>query len=93
MGVVCGKQSIVKKKDKDAQIKTVDDNNTLVKEKTNNSYENKSTTDKKEESPDDKKKKQKNDPKMVVAIDPNVIVSKGITNPREIYLREKALGQ
>jgi hypothetical protein len=33
MGVVCGKQSIVKKKDKDPQIKTVDDNNTLVKEK------------------------------------------------------------
>ena len=30
---------------------------------------------------------------MVVAIDPNIIVSKGITNPREIYLREKALGQ
>ena len=90
MGVVCGKQSIVKKKD--PQIKTVDDNN-LVKEKTNNSFENKSTTDKKEESPDDKKKKQKNDPKMLVSIDPNVIVTKGITNPREIYLREKALGQ
>ena len=93
MGVVCGKQSIIKKKDqKDNQNKLTDDN-TSQKEKTNNSFENKSTTDKKEEPPEDKKKKQKNDIKMVVAIDPNIIVSKGITNPREIYLREKALGQ
>ena len=93
MGVVCGKQSIIKKKDqKEEQNKTADDN-TIKKEKTNNSLENKSTSDKKEESPNEKKKKQKNEPKMVVAIDPNVIVSKGIKNPREIYLREKALGQ
>ena len=93
MGVVCRKQSMIKKKDKETQIKTVDDNNTLVKEKTNNSFENKRTTDKKEEQQEDKKKKLKNETKMVVAIDPNIIVSKGITNPREIYLREKALGQ
>ena len=93
MGVVCGKQSIIKKKDpKDNQNKTVDET-TLKKEKTNNSFENKSTTDKKDDPTEDKKNKQKNDTKMLVAIDPNVIVTKGITNPREIYLREKALGQ
>ena len=91
MGVVCGKQSIIKKKDKDNPNKTTDEP-TLKNEKTNNSFENKSTTDKKEEPPEDKKKGKK-DPKMIVAIDPNIIVTKGITNPREIYLREKALGQ
>ena len=92
MGVVCGKQSIIKKKEKDGNNKT-DDNTNINTVKSNNSLENKSTTDKKEEPPDEKKKKQKNEPKMVVSIDPNVIVTKGIKNPREIYLREKALGQ
>ena len=91
MGVVCGKQSIVKTKvqKENPNLKNED---TLKKEKTNNSLENKSTTDKKEEPSEDKKKK-KNDSKMIVSIDPNIIVTKGITNPREIYLREKALGQ
>ena len=90
MGVVCGKQSIVKKKvqKENPNIKNED---TLKKEKTDNSLENKSTTDKKEEPPEDKKKKK--DSKMIVSIDPNIIVTKGVTNPREIYLREKALGQ
>ena len=91
MGVVCGKKSIVKKiNQKDNKNQGNDD--TLKKEKSNGSLENKSTTDKKEESQDDKNKK-KSDTKMIVAIDPNIIVTKGITNPREIYLREKALGQ
>ena len=91
MGVVCGKKSILKKiNQKDNKNQANDD--TLKKEKSNGSLENKSTTDKKEESPDDKKKR-KSDTKMIVAIDPNIIVTKGITNPREIYLREKALGQ
>ena len=92
MGVVCGKKSIIKKNEnKDKQNKSADEP-TLKKEKTNNSFENKSTTDKKEEITEDKNKKKK-DPKMLVALDPNIFVTKGITNPREIYLREKALGQ
>ena len=92
MGVVCGKKSIIKKNEnKDKQNKPADEP-TLKKEKTNNSFENKSTTDKKEEITEDKNKKKK-DSKMLVALDPNIFVTKGITNPREIYLREKALGQ
>ena len=56
MGVVCGKKSIIKKREqKDNPNKSTDEPG-LKKEKTNNSLENKSTTDKKEESPDDKKK-------------------------------------
>ena len=83
MGVVCGKHSIIKKGD--------EKNKTII-DKNNNSIENKSTSDKKE-SPIQPQKSTKSVSEMFVKIDENVIITKGVKNPREIYMREKTLGK
>ena len=87
MGVICWKNSIIKKN----PIKNNDNIAVEQKNNLNNSFDKKTTSDKKEEPPEELKRQEKT--KMIVSIDENVIVTKGEVNPREIYFREKTLGQ
>ena len=83
MGVICGKSTNSKKTD--------DKNKVIIYKSNNNSFEKKITKDKKD-NPTETSKFKKNSENLVL-IDENVIVTKGVKNPREIYIREKALGQ
>ena len=89
MGVICGKQSIIKKNDEKCKAIIYKIKNTNV------SLQNQSTSDKKDFTQVhlEPRKSTKSNSDMNVLIDENVIVTKGVKNPREIYLREKALGQ
>ena len=90
MGAVCGKTTILGKKTDTKQISEKPTDKKLEDLKMS---ETKSNTLKEEPEETKNPKKQKTQNKIVVSIDENVIVSKGIKNPREVYLREKALGQ
>ena len=84
MGVVCGKSTNSKKSDDKNKI-------IIYKSNNNNTFEKKTTKDKKENQIEASKSRKNSE--NLVLIDENVIVSKGVKNPREIYIREKALGQ
>ena len=87
MGAICGKAILKKNK---SSIE-----NDAKQTSTENTTEKNNQNDKQTESLTNREndKKSKTKQKMVVAIDPNIIVTKGVKNPREVYLRQKALGQ
>ena len=87
MGAICGKTVIKQKKSNTYN----DSKQTSTENTTEKNKENDKQTDANTNREDEKKSKTKQ--KMVVAIDPNIIVTKGVKNPREVYLRQKALGQ
>ena len=87
MGAICGK-TVLRKNKSDTEN---EGKQTITEKMTDKNKENDKQTDANTNREDYKKSKTKQ--KMVVSIDPNIIVTKGVKNPREVYLRQKALGQ
>ena len=99
MGVICGtpknKNTTITTQDKDKEkekpeIKTeeIKDSKELIKHSTKDDLEKLKTDQTTKE-----KSLLKSPEKLMVAIDTNVIISKGELNPRDLYIRKKILGQ